>query len=329
MFFDEKRINTFRSMIIADSKEQRTKALKKLEKYQIEDFYQLFKLMKGYPVTIRLLDAPLHEFLPHTQDSMRDFIAYFRQQYPKVTDREVRQRCDLLKEFNPMLGHRGIRVAISYPEIYNMQVRAIFQAVYRLQQEKIKVIPEIMIPLVMTANEIKTVRNGKRIEGKSIVGIREIEESVRKEFAARKSVDYRVGTMIELPAAAMHADRIARYADFFSFGTNDLTQTTNGLSRDDFNNFFSDYNEFDLLEENPFKVLGEQVKEIIGFAAERGRLTRPDLVMGLCGEHGAEPENIPFAQDIGLNYVSCSPYGIPIAKLAIAQVNVGDSAEES
>jgi pyruvate,orthophosphate dikinase len=323
MFFEEKRINTFRSMIIADSREEREKALKKLEKYQVEDFYQLFKIMKGLPVTIRLLDAPLHEFLPHTQESMRDFIAYFKEQYPKITDREIRQRCDLLKEFNPMLGHRGIRVAISYPEIYNMQVRAIFRAAYRLQQEKENVIPEIMIPLVMTANEIKTIRNGKRIEGKSIVGIKEIAEEVKKEFKAKKTVDFKVGTMIELPAAAMQADRIARYAEFFSFGTNDLTQTTNGLSRDDFNNFFSDYNEFDLLEENPFKVLGEQVKEVIGYASERGRLTRPDLELGLCGEHGAEPENIPFAREIGLDYVSVSPYGIPIAKLAIAQLAVG------
>jgi pyruvate,orthophosphate dikinase len=322
MFFAEQRINTFRSMIIADTKDERQEALDALERFQIDDFYDLFTIMKGYPVTIRLLDAPLHEFLPHTQDSMRDFIAYFKEHYPNVSDREIRQRCDLLRETNPMLGHRGIRVAISYPEIYNMQVRAIFKAAYKLQQEKVKVIPEIMIPLVMTETELKTIRNGKRIEGQHITGIREIEEQVRSEMGVKKPVEYKVGSMIELPAAAFHADRIARYADFFSFGTNDLTQTTNGLSRDDFNNFFSDYNEFDLLEENPFKVLGEQVKEVIGLAAERGRLTRPDLTLGLCGEHGAEPENIPFAQNTGLDYVSVSPYGIPIAKLAIAQMNI-------
>jgi pyruvate,orthophosphate dikinase len=309
-------------MIIADTKDERQEALDALERFQIDDFYDLFTIMKGYPVTIRLLDAPLHEFLPHTQDSMRDFIAYFKEHYPNVSDREIRQRCDLLRETNPMLGHRGIRVAISYPEIYNMQVRAIFKAAYKLQQEKVKVIPEIMIPLVMTETELKTIRNGKRIEGQHITGIREIEEQVRSEMGVKKPVEYKVGSMIELPAAAFHADRIARYADFFSFGTNDLTQTTNGLSRDDFNNFFSDYNEFDLLEENPFKVLGEQVKEVIGLAAERGRLTRPDLTLGLCGEHGAEPENIPFAQNTGLDYVSVSPYGIPIAKLAIAQMNI-------
>jgi len=328
MFFEEKRINTFRSMIIAGSLEERKKSLQKLRKFQVDDFYQLFKIMEGRPVTIRLLDAPLHEFLPHTADSMKEFIAFFKKQYPSVSETEIRQRCDLLKEFNPMLGHRGVRVAISYPEIYNMQVRAIFEASYKLLEEGARVVPEIMIPIVMTANELKTVRNGKRIEGKAIIGVEEIEEEVRKAAKTRKKLEYKVGTMIELPAAALQADSIARYADFFSFGTNDLTQTTNGLSRDDFNNFFSDYNEFDLLEENPFKVLGEQVKEIIAIAAERGRLTRPDIVMGMCGEHGAEPENIPFVRQIGLNYVSCSPYGIPIAKLALAQMNISTAAEE-
>jgi pyruvate,orthophosphate dikinase len=178
-----------------------------------------------------------------------------------------------------------------------------------------------MIPLVMSANELKTIRNGKRIEGKAIVGIDTIEKEIR-EKTGTDPVEYKVGTMIELPAAALQADKIASYAEFFSFGTNDLTQTTNGLSRDDFNSFFTDYNEFDILENNPFKVLGNQVKEMIKIAAERGRLTRPDIVMGICGEHGAEPENIPFVRSIGLQYVSCSPYGIPIAKLAIAQMNI-------
>jgi len=227
----------------------------------------------------------------------------------------------MLNEFNPMLGHRGIRIAISYPEIYNMQAQAIFEAAYSLKKEGVDIRPEIMIPLVMSATEIKTIRNGKKIEGKAIRGIRDIELEVRKSFKS-DPIDYKVGTMIELPAAALQADKIARYAEFFSFGTNDLTQTTNGLSRDDFNNFFSDYNEFDLLEYNPFKVLGEQVKELIGLAAQRGRLTRPDIIMGLCGEHGAEPQNIPFVKEAGLNYVSCSPYGIPIAKLAIAQLEL-------
>jgi len=270
-----------------------------------------------------LLDAPLHEFLPHTKESMDEFITFFRKGHPKVSEAEIRSRCDLLKEFNPMLGHRGVRIAISYPEIYNMQVRAIFEAAYKLKKEGVDARPEIMIPIVMTANEIKTVRYGKRIEGKSITGVRELEMGVRDKYKT-DPIEYKVGTMIELPAAALQADKIARYAEFFSFGTNDLTQTTNGLSRDDFNNFFSDYNEFDLLEENPFKVLGEQVKEMIAIAADRGRLTRPDLVMGLCGEHGAEPENIAFVREAGLNYTSCSPFGIPIAKLAVAQMNLSE-----
>jgi pyruvate,orthophosphate dikinase len=327
MFFHEKRINMFRAMIIAGDVKEREKALEKLREMQVADFYKLFKIMEGLPVTIRLLDAPLHEFLPHSKGTMDEFIKFMRARYPKLTTEEIRLRSDMLKEFNPMLGHRGIRIAISYPEIYNMQVRAIFEAAYSLKKEGVDAKPEIMIPLVMSANEIKTIRNGKRIEGKAIKGIRDIETEVRKNFGT-EPLDYKVGTMIELPAAALQADRIARYADFFSFGTNDLTQTTNGLSRDDFNNFFTDYNEFDLLENNPFKVLGEQVKELVKLAAERGKLTRPDIVMGLCGEHGAEPLNIPFVREAGLNYVSCSPYGIPIAKLAIAQMNVGENEEE-
>ena len=321
MFFHEKRINTFRAMIIAGDKKERTKALNELKEMQVADFYKLFKIMEGLPVTIRLLDAPLHEFLPHTKESMAQFIKFMRSKYPKLDEQEIRLRCDMLEEFNPMLGHRGIRIAISYPEIYNMQTRAIFEAAYSLKKEGIEVKPEIMIPLIMSAIELKTIRNGKRIEGAAITGIKDIEREVRESFKT-DPIEYKVGTMIELPAAALSADKIAQYADFFSFGTNDLTQTTNGLSRDDFNSFFSDYNEFDILEQNPFKVLGEQVKELILLASERGRLTRPDIIMGLCGEHGAEPENIPFVKDIGLNYVSCSPYGIPIAKLAIAQLNL-------
>ena len=327
MFFEEKRIASFRAMIIANEKKERDKALAELKAMQVADFYKLFKIMDGLPVTIRLLDAPLHEFLPHTKESMIEFIKFMRKKYPKLSEQEIRRRSSMLKEFNPMLGHRGIRIAISYPEIYNMQTRAIFEAAYSLKREGITVKPEIMIPLIMSDNEMKTIRKGKKIEGKEILGIKEIELEVRKSFKS-DPIEYKVGTMIELPAAALQADRIARYAEFFSFGTNDLTQTTNGLSRDDFNNFYSDYNEFDLLEHNPFKILGEQVKELISLAAERGRLTRPDLTMGLCGEHGAEPQNIPFVKAAGLNYVSCSPYGIPIAKLAIAQLNVKERQQE-
>jgi pyruvate,orthophosphate dikinase len=321
MFFDEKRIPLFRTLIIAETLAERLKALDQLRPMQVSDFYGLFKIMEGRPVTIRLLDAPLHEFLPHTRQSMHDFVAFAKEQNNKLTEEEIRQRCDMLGEQNPMLGHRGVRVAITYPEIYNMQVSAIFEAAYQLQKEGIDIVPEIMIPIVMDANEVRAVRYGKKIEGTEIVGIKDIEKQVRDRLGGR-ALDYKVGMMIELPAAVLNADKIAKYADFFSFGTNDLTQTTNGLSRDDFNSFFTNYSEFDLLEKNPFQVLGKQVKEMIGIAAERGRLTRPDITMGICGEHGAEPANLPFIRSCGLNYASCSPYGIPIAKLALAQMNV-------
>jgi len=323
MFFDEERIPLFRSMIIEETKEDRQKSLEKLGEMQTTDFYNLLKIMEGHSVTIRLLDAPLHEFLPHTRESMTEFIDFYKNNHPGVTEADIRLRCDMMGEVNPMLGHRGIRVGISTPEIYAMQIRPIFEASYKLMKEDgIVSHPEIMLPVVMSEREVKTVRFGKRIEGAEILGIRDIEFAVRQKYDVKDILPYRVGTMIELPGAAMQADKIARYADFFSFGTNDLTRTTNGISRDDFNSFFTDYNEFDLLERNPFKYLNTPVKELVSIATERGRLVRPDLTLGLCGEHGAEPENIEFCMDLGLNYVSCSPYGIPIAKLAIAQKNL-------
>ena len=322
MFFDEERIPLFRSLIITDEMSDRYEILEKLGKMQTSDFYNLFKIMEGHPVTIRLLDAPLHEFLPHTRESMQEFIAYYRKDHPKVTEAEIRLRCDMMGEVNPMLGHRGIRVAISRPEVYAMQIRSIFEAIYKLKvEDNIDSKPEIMLPVVMSHREVKTVRFGKRIEGAEILGIRDIEEAVRQKYDI-DPLPYQVGTMIELPGAALNADKIARYADFFSFGTNDLTQTTNGISRDDFNSFFTDYNEYDLLERNPFKYLNGPVKELVQIAAQRGRMVRPGMKLGLCGEHGAEPENVNFCMDAGLNYVSCSPYGIPIAKLAVAQYNL-------
>ncbi|GAB6090657.1 putative PEP-binding protein [Spirochaeta dissipatitropha] len=325
MFFDDARINRFRYMILAENTEMRIRFLDDLHKDQTDDFYELLKIMDGLPVTIRLLDAPLHEFLPSDDAGMKEFLAQAKKDGVGLTKAAIVERSQLMREFNPMLGHRGIRVAISYPEIYRMQTRAIFEAGYRLKLEGKNPRPEIMIPLVMNPNELKVVRNGKKIEGKHILGIRDIEEQVRAKFAC-DPLEYSVGTMIELPAAALNASSIARYADFFSFGTNDLTQTTYGISRDDFNTFFSDYTELDLLPNNPFKVLQPQVKELVKTAALRGRMVRPDLTLGLCGEHGAEPQNIDFIREAGLNYVSVSPYGIPIAKLAIAQMNLKGGA---
>jgi pyruvate,orthophosphate dikinase len=323
MFFDDKRINRFRYLILADSEELRHKMLENLRDDQTRDFYELFRIMEGLPVTIRLLDAPLHEFLPQTKETMAAFVKQAQADKMGLTKASIEASARLLQEFNPMLGHRGVRIAISYPEIYRMQLRAIFDAAYQLKKEGVDARPEIMIPLVMTPNELKVIRNGKRIEGKHILGIRDIEDEIRGKYGV-DPIEYRVGTMIELPAAALNGGEIARYADFFSFGTNDLTQTTYGISRDDFNNFFSDYNELDLLPSNPFKVLQSQVRELILTASMRGRMVRPDLTLGLCGEHGAEPENVTFFRDAGLNYASVSPYGIPIAKLAIAQMNLDD-----
>lgn len=327
MFFNEKRIMKFREMIIADDKKERMKAIDALEPMQRSDFYDLFKTMAGKPVTIRLLDAPLHEFLPRSDQSMTEFIKYMQSRKKGVKADEIKARCEELEEMNPMLGHRGCRVAVTYPEIYEMQCRAIFEAACMLKKEGIEVEPEIMIPIVMSEQEIKFIRNGKKIEGTEVKGIRDIKDEVLKEYGL-SDIKYQVGTMIELPAAALSAGYIAEYADFFSFGTNDLTQTTFGLSRDDSNSFFPDYSLYDLIKNNPFKVLGEPVKELISIAAIRGKLTRPDIKMGLCGEHGANPDNIAFCIEAGLNYVSCSPYSIPLAKLGIAQYNLAKDKGE-
>jgi pyruvate,orthophosphate dikinase len=321
MFFNEKRIMKFREMIIADGSNERIKVLDALRPMQRSDFYDLFKTMEGKPVTIRLLDAPLHEFLPRSDESMKEFIAYMKTRRKDLKPADIEARCEELEEMNPMLGHRGCRVAVTYPEIYEMQCRAIFEAACMIKKEGLEVDPEIMIPIVMSEQEIKFIKNGKKIEGIVVKGIRDIKDEVLQEYGI-DDLNYSVGTMIELPAAALSAGSIAEYADFFSFGTNDLTQTTYGLSRDDSNSFFPDYSLFDLMKNNPFKVLGDPVKELISIAAIRGRLTRPDIKMGLCGEHGANPDNIAFCIETGLNYVSCSPFAIPLAKLGIAQYNL-------
>jgi len=324
MFFDEKRINVFREMVLSDSTEERKRALAKLLPMQKADFYKLLKIMEGYPVIIRLLDAPLHEFLPHNDQELERFMRYLnagKKGAKRLTEKDVRARSESMHEFNPMLGHRGCRIAVSYPEIYEMQVRAIFEAVYTLKKEGVRVEPEIMIPIIMNENELKLIIYGKKIEGKQIRGLADVEREVRAIFKA-KAAPYKIGTMVELPAAALGADQLAHYAQFFSFGTNDLTQTTIGLSRDDFNTFMPDYTQFDLLEGNPFQYLNPQVRELIAMAVKRGKMTRPDLEVGLCGEHGAIPDNIRFCMEAGLDYVSCSPYQVPLSKLAIAQINL-------
>jgi len=322
MFFKEDRINVFRDMLLSDDAKERQKTLNKLQVMQREDFYGIMKVMDGKEVTIRLLDSPLHEFMPHNSDELAGYIEHVaKTKNTKPSRAEITARIDALHEFNPMLGHRGCRIAVSYPEIYAMQVRAIFEAAYKLRSEKVNVHPEIMVPIVMNMSELKLIAYGKKIEGSNYLGIVDIEEALRKDLKA-KEVDYKIGTMIELPAAALGAGEIARYGRFFSFGTNDLTQTTLGISRDDFTAFMPDYTLFDLIDGNPFSTLDPRVKELIALATERGRLTRPDLVCGLCGEHGANPANVRFCMDSGLNYVSCSPYSVPIALLAVAQAEI-------
>jgi pyruvate,orthophosphate dikinase len=322
MFFKAERINVFREMILSSNEAEREKALSKLQRMQENDFYGILKVMAGKEVTIRLLDAPLHEFMPHNDDELAAYIAHIEKtRKTKVSKSEMHASIEALHEFNPMLGHRGCRIAVSYPGIYAMQLRAVFDAVCKLRDEGVDVHPEIMAPVIMNASELKLIAYGKKIEGSSYAGIADIEESLREEKGV-KPIPYKIGAMIELPAAALSAGDIAKYGRFFSFGTNDLTQTTLGISRDDFTAFMPDYTLFDLLQGNPFSTLDPRVKELIALAVQRGRITRPDLVCGLCGEHGANPENVRFCMDAGLDYISCSPYSAPIALLAVAQAEI-------
>lgn len=306
MFFEPDRIRAVREMILSDEVEDRKRALAKLLPMQKGDFIGIFREMKGLPVTIRLLDPPLHEFLPHTDQELEDLSREMGVPFEKL---KTRNRA--LHEFNPMLGHRGCRLGITYPEIYEMQVRAIMEAACELKKEKVKVKPEIMIPLVAHVNEIKVMRQ---------MAVR-VADEVQKECGTK--VDYTVGTMIEIPRAAITADEIAQYADFFSFGTNDLTQTIFGLSRDDAGRFLPIYIEKGVLEEDPFITIDQDgVGQVMKLAVEKGRKTKKELKIGICGEHGGEAKSVEFCDRIGLNYVSCSPYRIPVAKLAAAQATI-------
>ncbi|HIC80518.1 MAG TPA: pyruvate, phosphate dikinase, partial [Kiloniellaceae bacterium] len=301
MFFDAQRIVAMREMILADSGEKRRQALDKLLPFQRADFIALFKEMGDRPVTIRLLDPPLHEFLPH-----EDFAVAEVAKASGLSEEQVRARSLKLVETNPMLGHRGCRLGITYPEIYEMQARAIFEAVAAVAKETGKtVVPEVMIPLVSTEQEFTVLR--KLVD--------KVAEAVRN--AEGVEIGYLVGTMIELPRACLRAGQIAEGAEFFSFGTNDLTQTAYGLSRDDAGNFLGAYEQRELIEQDPFISLDpEGVGELMLIAAERGRKTRPDIKLGICGEHGGDPASIAFCQTVPLAYVSCSPYRVPIARLA-------------
>jgi pyruvate,orthophosphate dikinase len=303
MFFDAERIAAVREMILSEELEGRERALAKIMPMQKGDFIGIFREMKGLPVTIRLLDPPLHEFLPQEEKDIEDLARTM-----KVTVNSVKHKIELLHEFNPMLGHRGCRLGITYPEIYDMQVRAIMEAACELvKNEGFSIIPEIMIPLIATVTELQVLKQNAV----------KICEEVVAQYAVK--VEYLIGTMIELPRAALTADEIAQEAEFFSFGTNDLTQTTFGLSRDDAGKFLPFYVDHGILPEDPFVSLDQVgVGKLVKMACQLGRATRPGIKLGICGEHGGDPSSVIFCHNIGLDYVSCSPFRVPIARLAAA-----------
>ena len=314
MFFAPERIGAVRQMIMAQDERGRRVALEKLLPFQRQDFVELFRIMAGLPVTIRLLDPPLHEFLPHGDAEIAEVAEALGQDVASM-----RRRAADLAEANPMLGHRGCRLGISYPEIYEMQARAIFEAALQIAKETGQpVVPEIMIPLVGVRRELEITR----------AQVERVARDVLRESNAK--LDYTIGTMIELPRAALTADKIAEVADFFSFGTNDLTQTTFGLSRDDAGKFLPHYVEAGILPKDPFVSLDtEGVGALVRIAAERGRQTKPNLKLGICGEHGGDPASIAFCESVGLDYVSCSPYRVPVARLAAAQAALGVGADRT
>ena len=308
MFFEATRIFNFRKMIVADTVEEREKALEDILPYQREDFEGLYRAMEGYPVVIRYLDPPLHEFLPHTDEEIKPLAESLNISFDKL-----KEKVASLKEFNPMMGHRGCRLAVTYPEIAKMQTRAVIEAAINVSKEGIKVTPEIMIPLICEPKELEYVKNI----------VCKTADSLIKE--AGIEMKYEVGTMIEIPRAALLADKIAEHAEFFSFGTNDLSQMTFGFSRDDAGKFLNDYYTKNIFESDPFAKLDQNgVGQLVEMAALKGRSTRPDISLGICGEHGGEPSSVEFCHKIGLNYVSCSPFRVPLARLAAAQAAIHD-----
>jgi pyruvate, orthophosphate dikinase len=293
-------------MILAETLEERKAALEKLLPYQREDFVGIFRELKGLPATIRLLDPPLHEFLPHAAAQQEDLAKKLG-----VSAERIARRVAELHEFNPMLGHRGCRLGISFPEVTEMQARAIFQAAVEVQKSGTKVKPEIMIPLVGFPKELAVQL--------------EIVHRVAAEVSKEKKVklNYLVGTMIEIPRGAIVADEIAKDAEFFSFGTNDLTQTALGMSRDDSGSFLPHYQELEIVKNNPFATIDRGgVGKLMEIARDQGRKTRPDIKLGICGEHGGDPESVKFCHELGLDYVSCSPFRLPVARLAAAQAAI-------
>ncbi len=306
MFFEETRIFNFRKMIMADTLEKREDAISKILPYQQSDFEDLFEVMDGYGVTIRYLDPPLHEFLPKEESEIKKLAESLNMEYNSLLN-----RIESLKEFNPMMGHRGVRLAITYPEIAKMQTEAVINAAINVSKKGIKVNPEIMIPLIGEVKELEYVKE---------IVIKTADELIKN---ANSNIKYSVGTMIEVPRAALTADKIAKEAEFFSFGTNDLTQMTYGFSRDDATKFLDDYYKKQILEFDPFASIDENgVGELMKIAIEKAKKVRPDIKLGICGEHGGDPKSISFCHELGIDYVSCSPYRVPIAKLAAAKATI-------
>jgi len=307
MFFAEERLPLMQKLILADDEKSRRQALNKLLPFQKNDFKGLFREMKGFSVTVRTLDPPLHEFLPKTKEEAKELSAKIN-----ISETKILAKTQELHELNPMLGHRGCRLGITYPEITEMQARAIISAACELKKEEgIKVVPEIMIPLVGNVNELK---NQKEI-------VNRIAKETMKQYKVK--IDYLVGTMIEVPRAVVTADKIAAEADFFSFGTNDLTQMSLGFSRDDAGKFIRVYLDKHILSADPFQTLDQDgVGQLVKLGLVKGRSVKKNLKIGICGEHGGDPESVKFCHKIGMNYVSCSPYRVPIARLAAAQAVV-------
>ena len=293
-------------MILSKSKEDRSIALNKILPFQKNDFKDIFTIMNGLPVTVRLLDPPLHEFLPKSEKEISAVATSLN-----ISEKEIKDRIQDLHEENPMLGHRGCRLAISFPEIYEMQCEAIFESVVECKKNKIKVLPEIMIPLVATGQELEI--------------LRELVDKKAKEISKKhnQKIEYLVGTMIELPRAALNAKDISKHADFFSFGTNDLTQTTLGISRDDAGKFLDDYVDNNIFPIDPFVSIDVNgVGQLVDLACQKAKKNKPKIKLGICGEHGGDPDSIMFCQKVGLNYISCSPYRVPIARLSAAQAAI-------
>ncbi|MDD6794366.1 MAG: PEP-utilizing enzyme, partial [Clostridiaceae bacterium] len=307
MFFAEDRIKAVREMIVSKNEEERRKALAKILPMQKQDFKEMYKALEGRPATIRFLDPPLHEFVPHSDEEINDLAKEMG-----IDFTELKATIEGLHEFNPMMGHRGCRLAVTYPEIAEMQTRAVIEAAIEVKQEEgYDIVPEIMIPLV---GEIKELKYVKDVVVKTV-------EKVMDEKGVK--LDYHIGTMIEIPRAAITADEIAKEAEFFSFGTNDLTQMTFGFSRDDAAKFLNSYYDNKIYEQDPFAKLDQKgVGALIKIAVEKGKATRPNIKLGICGEHGGDPSSVEFCHNVGLNYVSCSPFRVPLARLAAAQAQV-------